>query len=142
MARKKVHESAYSDGAEKVNYNPESDNVEVRWMFEPNPTGPHQATVETAPGIFNTVRGTHTYKVLVRSTLFEHSKLVGEMPMTDASNMPKMARNIGILAGALTEELNERFGDNVDPSEVARNAVNAFNEMLAEQKSAFLQDTH
>jgi hypothetical protein len=142
MARKQVHESAYSDGVGKVNYNPESDNVEVRWMFEPDPVGPHEATIETAPGAFNQVRGVYTYKVLVRSTLFEHSKMVGEMPMTDATNMPKMARNIGILAGALTEELNDRFGDNVDPSEVARNAVDAFNEMVAEQKAAFLQETN
>lgn len=126
----------------KVNINPELDNVEVRWMFRPDPVGPHEATMESAPGIYRQVRGQYTYNVIVRSEKFIHSKMVGELQMEDGTSIPKMRKKIGILAGALAEELNERFDDNMDPSEVARTAAYAFLEMVNEQKNAFLQNTH
>lgn len=126
----------------KVNVNEEMDNVEVRWMFHPDPLGPHEATVEPSPGVFRTVRGRHAYTVVVRSTKFPSSKFMGEISPEDATNIPKMRRNIAILAGALTETMNERLHDNVDPSLVARTAVQAFLEMVSDQKRAILGETH
>lgn len=127
---------------ERVNKNAELDNVEVRWMFRPDPVGPHEATTETSPGVYRQVRGHYTYNVIVRSEKFIHSKLIGELKMEDTTTMPKMRNKIGLLAGALAEEVNERFGDNHNPEEVARTAAAAFLEMVSEQKAAFLQNTH
>jgi len=124
-----------------VNVNEEMDNVELRWMFHPDPLGPHEATVEVTPGVFRTVRGRHSYTVVVRSTKFPSSKFMGEIAPEEATNVPKMRRNIAILAGALTETMNERLNDNVDPSMVARTAVQAFLEMISDQKRAILGET-
>lgn len=134
-------ESLAADGAEKVNVNEEMDGVEVRWMFEPSFDGPHKATMETAPGVFQEVSGTHSYRVIVRSQKFPHSKMVGEVKPEDVTSLPKVRTHIAALAGALTEELNERFGDNVDPDTIARNAVEAFQEMAQEQRRAIMQET-
>lgn len=124
-----------------VNVNREHGNVEVRWMFTPDPAGPHHATLEASQGVFREVRGRHTYSVLVRSRRMPHSKLVGEIAPEDVTSLPKIKRHVGVLAGAIAELVNERFKDNIDPSEVAKAAVEAFAEMAAEQKSALLQST-
>jgi hypothetical protein len=125
----------------KTNVNQEHGNVEVRWMFTPDLNGPHTATMEAQPGVFREVRGRHTYSVLVRSKRLPHSKLVGEIAPEDVTSLPKIRRHVGILAGALAEEVNVRFKDNIDPSEIAKAAVEAFAEMAAEQKNALLQST-
>lgn len=142
--RRKVNHSSMlaSDPANhRVNVNEEMDNVEVRWMFRPDPLGKHEATVQVQPGIYRQVRGQYTYSVLVRSEKFKHSKMVGEIAPEDVTNLQKTRRHLGILAGALCEELNLRFDDNLDPSEVARAAIAAFQEMVDEQKAALLQNT-
>lgn len=125
----------------RVNVNEEHDNVEVRWMFTPDPRGPHKATAQVRPGVFSEISGRHSYVVLVRSRRMPHSKLIGEVSPEDVTNQAKVRRHVGILAGALAEEVNERFRDNIDPSEVARAAVAAFAEMIADQKRALLQTT-
>lgn len=134
-------ESQAADGATKINVNEEMDGVEVRWMFEPSPVGKHSATMEASPGVFREVRGDHSYKVIVRSVRFPHSKMVGEIRPEDVTSIAKIGKHVGILAGALTEELNERFSDNVDPAVIARNAVEAFKEMMQDQRRALLQAT-
>lgn len=124
----------------KVNLNEEMDNVEVRWMFRPDPLGNHTATMESAPGVFKEVRGQHFYAVIVRSEKFNHSKMVGEIAPEDVTNTVRIRANVGVLAGALAEELNERFADNLNAEEVARAAIEAFQEMISDQRRAFLQD--
>ena len=135
-------ESLATEGASPININEEMDGVEVRWMFRPELTGPHKATMEAQPGIFREIAGHHVYMVIVRSQKFPHSKLVGEITPHDVSSVAKLKQAVGILAGSVTEELNERLGDNVDPDVIARNAVEALMEMLADQKRAILQQTH
>lgn len=130
------------DHGVKVNVNEEMDNVEVRWMFRPDPLGSATATMEASPGAFREVRGDHFYAVIVRSQKFQHSKLIGEIKPEDVTNIVRVRSHVGILAGALAEEVNERFGDNLNPEEVARAAIEAFLEMVSDQKRALLQSTH
>lgn len=99
--------------------NEEMDNVEVRYLQRPNRT--------------------RFFQVLVRSHVKPHLKKIGELEDTTHGSEKKLAQKIGVLAGAMAEQLCEEYKDDVEPSNVARAAMEAFREMMADQKAMFLE---
>lgn len=99
--------------------NEEMDNVEVRYMQRPDKT--------------------KFYQVLVRSSVNPTLKKIGEFEQANARSEKKTAQLIGVLAGAMAEELCEQYDDTIDPSNAARAAVEAYTEMMADQKGIILE---
>lgn len=76
------------------------------------------------------------FEVSVTSEAFPRSSFVGIMEQGKEDNE---AQAIGILAGAMTEELCERLSDSVtDPGRMALAAVECYRELVAENPHIFL----
>lgn len=69
-------------------------------------------------------------EVLVQSRVKPHLKLKG------IQEMPTTPQKVGILAGALAEELCHRYSDTLEPSDVARAAAAAHMELMADTPQA------
>lgn len=75
--------------------------------------------------------GTYYWQISVRSIVRPNLLRNG---IVEANNSnPQL---VGILAGALAEELCERYADKLDPSSVARAAISLFKEMEARNPQA------
>lgn len=72
------------------------------------------------------------FEVRVRSEVKPRVKKVGIFEKMEDGK--REAQKIAILAGAMAEELCEQYNDTLDPSNVAKAAVEAYREVLLEQK--------
>ena len=73
---------------------------------------------------------TYYLEVLVQSRVKPHLKLKG------IRELPTTAQAVGLLGGALAEELCERYRDTLEPSDVALAAGQAYMELMADTPQA------
>lgn len=74
------------------------------------------------------------FEVLVRSNIKPMLKNKGILEFERGINQ---RGTVGILAGALAEQLCERYGDTLDPSTVAATAERAYARLMAENPAVF-----
>ena len=80
----------------------------------------------------------YVVRVSVRSKLRPASLMVGSFPANEISSMSGAKNKVEVLAGSLSEQIAERLGDNlIDPSEMAKFAGEAWEDLLKKPASAF-----
>jgi hypothetical protein len=81
---------------------------------------------------------TDYYEVKVRGARHQRRALIGQVEATEVrAHGPKL---LAVLAGALAEEIAERFHDTIEPSAAARAAVAAYEELKLENPHVYGSD--
>jgi hypothetical protein len=62
-------------------------------------------------------------------------KFIGQIDPAQFMGAQAVANAVGVLAGALAEDLGKKYGDNIDPDSAARNGIKALAEELMLQVS-------
>lgn len=88
-----------------------------------------KATVEVA--VYMRTDQSKYYQIKIRSAVKRGVCRLGILEI-EGESMQKDRQRVGALAGAMTEELCEKYGDSLDPDDVARQAMSAHQELVME----------
>lgn len=69
----------------------------------------------------------------MRSVIHPRTKRIGIIEQGKRTTAQER-QHVGVLAGAIAEELCEAYGDTLEPSAVARSAMEAYSELMADPR--------